>query len=57
MVEVRRSRGDESGADEQLREDILNRSDDGLGPIELPERTSRIVHDKDWVPPRTRRTG
>ena len=57
MVEVRRARGDESGADEQLREDILNRSDDGLGPIELPERTSRIVHDKDWVPPRTRRTG
>jgi len=57
MVGVRRARGDKSGADEQLRKDILNRSDDSLGPIELPERTSRIVHDKGWVPPRTRRTG
>jgi hypothetical protein len=57
MVEVRRSGSDKSGADEDLRADILNRSDDSLGPIELPERTSRIVHDKGWVPPRTRRTG
>jgi nucleoid-associated protein YgaU len=57
MVEVHRARGDEASADEQLRDNVLNRSDDNLGPIELPERTSRIVRCKGWVPPRTRRTG
>jgi hypothetical protein len=56
MIEVRRARGDLSGAAEQLRDDVLSRTDDVLGPVELPERTSQIVHDKEWVRPRTRRT-
>ena len=57
MIEVRRARDDESGAADQLRDSVLNRTDDVLGPIELPERTSWIVRDKARARPRTPRTG
>jgi hypothetical protein len=27
---------------------VFNRSDDDLGPVDLPERTAKIVFDKGW---------
>jgi len=57
LIEVRRACGDESGAAEQLRELVLDRTDDDLGPIELPERTSQIVHERKGVCPNTHCTG
>jgi hypothetical protein len=32
-----------------VRDDICNRSDDGLPPTELPERTERIIRARAWL--------
>lgn len=45
-AEVERAAGDVDAANSRLRNDVLNRSDDELGPIELPPRTAEIVGRK-----------
>jgi nucleoid-associated protein YgaU len=57
LVAVERAAGHETSAAARLRDDVLNRSDDDLGPIDLPERTASVVRDKGWTRTRARRTG
>jgi hypothetical protein len=35
-----------------LRDQVCNRSDDGGPPLELPERTERILQTRDWLQPK-----
>ncbi|MCL2611686.1 MAG: LysM peptidoglycan-binding domain-containing protein [Nocardioidaceae bacterium] len=51
--------GDDEQAKKDLADKVFNRRDDELPPIELPERTAKIVTEKKWVTPRSRsrRTG
>lgn len=46
--------GDDEHAKKDLADKVFNRRDDELPPIELPERTAKIVADKKWAPPRSR---
>ncbi|WP_244929243.1 LysM peptidoglycan-binding domain-containing protein [Nocardioides sp. W7] len=57
MIAVERASGHHAHADAQLRDDVLNRSDDELGPVDLPARTSAVVRDKAWTRKRVGRTG
>lgn len=53
---VERATGDVEGADTRMRNDVFNRTDDELGPIQLAPRTAEVVERKR--PTRTgRRTG
>lgn len=59
MVAVERATGDIPGSDARLRDNVSNRRDDDLPPIDLPSRSARIAESKAWFPPRQgpRRTG
>jgi hypothetical protein len=35
-----------------LRDEVCNRSDDGGPPLELPERTERILSTREWLRPK-----
>ena len=53
---VERATGDVEGADTRMRNDVFNRTDDELGPIQLAPRTAEVVERER--PTRTgRRTG
>lgn len=56
-AEVERATGDAEGADARMRNDVLNRSDDELGPIQLPPRTAEVVARKRPSTTGRRRTG
>ena len=57
-VAVDRAMGDVEGAEARLRNDLLNRSDDDYGPIQLPPRTAEVVESKRAsTPARRRQTG
>jgi len=56
-AEVDHARGDDQSSDARMRQDVLSRSDDDLGPIELPPRTARLVADKGWAPADRRKSG
>ncbi len=45
-AEVERATGDAEGADARMRNGVFNRSDDDLGPIQLPPRTAEVVERK-----------
>ena len=45
-AEVERATGDAEGADARMRSDVFNRTDDELGPIQLPPRTAEVVERK-----------
>jgi hypothetical protein len=34
-----------------LRDEVCNRSDDGIPPLELSARTEQILASRDWLPP------
>lgn len=53
-AEVERATGNTESADSRLRDEIFNRSDDELGPIQLPPRTADILEGKP-VPQTARR--
>lgn len=45
-AEVERAAGDAEVADARMRNDVFNRADDDLGPIQLPPRTAEVVDRK-----------
>jgi nucleoid-associated protein YgaU len=56
-AEVQRATGDVEGADARMRSDVFNRTDDELGPIQLPPRTAEVVERKRPSTTGRRRTG
>jgi nucleoid-associated protein YgaU len=56
-AEVERATGDAEGADARMRSDVFNRTDDELGPIQLPPRTAEVVERKRPSTTGRRRTG
>jgi nucleoid-associated protein YgaU len=54
-AEVERATGDAEGAAARMRSDVFNRTDDELGPIQLPPRTAELVERKRPSTTRRRR--
>ena len=54
---VEKALGNETGADRLLVDGVLTRSDDDLGPIELPEQSAQIIRQHGWNEPRARSAG
>lgn len=48
LIEVAAVTGHNEIAERHLIDSIFNRSDDDFGPIDLPERTARIVRQRGW---------
>jgi hypothetical protein len=48
LIDVASAEGHGELAKRQLADDVFNRSDDDHGPVELPERTAKIVNKKGW---------
>jgi nucleoid-associated protein YgaU len=57
MVQAENAAGDQEKAARDFNEKIVNRRDDDLPPVEVPERTKQIARDKKWHASRSRRTG
>lgn len=55
MVAVQRAYGDTVGSDARLRDNVCNRRDDELPPIEVPARSAKIAEHKAWFPKRSSR--
>lgn len=52
LVKVAEAEGHDELAELMLRDDVFNRTDDHLPPIELPERTEQVVKNHEWGRPR-----
>ena len=48
LVQVASLSGQSEDAERHLIDGVLNRSDDDLGPVDLPDRTARIVRQRTW---------
>ena len=48
LAKVAEAEGHDVLAEQILRDDVFNRRDDDLPPIDLPERTEQIVKNHDW---------
>ena len=48
LVKVAAAEGHEEAADRMLTDDVFNRTDDYLPPIDLPERTGEVVGKQGW---------
>ena len=48
LVQVAFLMGQSGEAQRHLVEGVFNRSDDDLGPVDLPDRTARIVRQRTW---------
>jgi LysM repeat protein len=57
LIGVDHALGNHDAADTALTDDILNRSDDALGPVDLPPRTAEVIRQRGWQPTRTRSAG
>ena len=57
LIGVDHALGNHDAADTALADDILTRSDDALGPVDLPPRTAEIIRRRGWQPTRTRSAG
>lgn len=59
MIQAEKAAGHEAEADLHLKDNVFDRRDDELPPIDLPVRTQQVVDEKSWAPrgPRPRRTG
>lgn len=57
LIAVEIAQGHDDVAERHLTERVLNRSDDGLGPIEVPQQTARIIQQRGWDDRRTRTAG
>jgi hypothetical protein len=58
LIDVAAATGHAGAAQKQLVDDVLNRSDDGLGPIDIPDRTAEVIRQRGWstaAAPRERR--
>lgn len=49
LVAVLPAEGHQDAADKLLADDVCNRSDDDLGPVDLPERTAKIISQRGWL--------
>ena len=49
LVAVLVAQGHHEAAQQLLADDICNRSDDHLGPIDLPDRTAEIIEQHGWL--------
>jgi nucleoid-associated protein YgaU len=56
-AEVERASGNLEGADARMRHQVFNRSDDNLGPIQVPPRTEQVSASTHPSTTRQRRTG
>ena len=54
MIDVAAATGHADLAERHLIEGIFNRSDDDLGPIDLPPRTAAVVKQRGWDPAKHR---
>ncbi|MBC7632164.1 LysM peptidoglycan-binding domain-containing protein [Aeromicrobium sp.] len=52
LAKVTEAAGHNVLAEQILRDDVFNRRDDDLPPIDLPERTQQIVKNHEWGRPR-----
>ncbi|QBX57290.1 LysM peptidoglycan-binding domain-containing protein [Nocardioides seonyuensis] len=57
LVAVRSACGEDEAAERLLADAVLDRSDDGLGPLDTPAHTSRIVRQRGWATSRSRSAG
>ena len=48
LVQVASLSGQPEDAEHHLINGVFNRSDDDLGPVDLPDRTARIVRQRAW---------
>jgi LysM repeat protein len=48
LIDVASATGHAGTAQRQLIDDVLNRSDDGLGPIDIPDRTAEVIRQRSW---------
>ncbi|MEP9383379.1 LysM peptidoglycan-binding domain-containing protein [Nocardioides cheoyonin] len=55
LIDVAAATGHSGAAQKQLVDDVLNRSDDGLGPIEIPDRTAEVIRQRGWPATETHR--
>lgn len=46
MIQAEKAAGDDARAGQEFDERILNRRDDELAPIDLPDRTARVIHNQ-----------
>jgi nucleoid-associated protein YgaU len=51
LIAVAAATGHADLAEQQLVHEVLNRSDDGLGPVSLPARSARIINQRGWDQP------
>lgn len=51
LAAVAAAEGHNGEAERILRADVVNRSDDGLAPTELSERTETIIRNRNWLNP------
>ncbi|WP_148612601.1 LysM peptidoglycan-binding domain-containing protein [Nocardioides rubriscoriae] len=54
LVKVAAAEGHDEAADKMLYDDVLNRTDDYLPPIDLPGRTAKVTEDNGWTGPSRR---
>jgi hypothetical protein len=51
LAAVAAAEGHHHEAERIVREEVCDRSDDGQAPMELSERTERIIASHDWLTP------
>lgn len=56
LVAVDKAAGEDERAEARLTNGVLNRSDDNLGPIDVPDRSIHVIRRRKWDG-RTSRTG
>ena len=56
-VAVDMASGEEAVAEQVLTEGVLNRSDDDQGPVDVPERSARVIRQRAWSPTRSKTAG
>ena len=49
QVALTEAEGNNTEAMRILLEDVCNRSEDGDGPLDLPERTQEIIRNHQWM--------
>ncbi len=57
LIAVGKASGDAEAADQFLAEGVLNRSDDDLGPVDVPERSTQVIRQRVWSPARSSSAG
>ncbi len=57
LIAVDHALDNHAAADVALLDGVVNRSDDDLGPIDLPPRTAEIIRQRRWQATRTRSAG